>query len=115
MSLLTESIPIETASDGTDLSTFRAGGILLHAIRLELGTLSTPDFTITEQPNGDSILAVAAVAADKTWYPSVLDDDAAGADVAGSARPYPVYDRIQIATAGGGANKTGRLILLYER
>lgn len=115
MAIQEHSVPIVTASDGTDQSTVNLGEVLLHAIRLELGTLSTPDITVTEEPIGDTILGVLAQAADKTWYPSVLGTDAAGADIAEAARPYPVYDRIQVAIAGGGNVKTGRLILLYER
>src|SRR5262245_22977744 len=106
MSLATHRVPIVTASDGTDLSTINLGSVLVHAVRLELGTLTTPDITITEEEIGDTIVAEAAIAADKTWYPSVVDTDADSAAVTGSTRPYPVIGRIQVAVAGGGDTKT---------
>lgn len=115
MSLQVKSVPILTDGDGEATVTVRAGGCIVRAIRVELGTLSTPDFAITEQPGDTAILTVAGVAADGTFYPSVLADDEEGADVAGAALPIPVFDRIQIVVAGGGAAKTGRLILLLER
>lgn len=114
MALLQKSVPITTDASGNATVTVRAGGLLLRAIRVELGTLSTPDFTITEQPSGNAIIAVAAVAADTTLYPSVLADDASGVDITGAAMPYPVFDRIQVAVAGGGNTLTGRLIFLYS-
>jgi hypothetical protein len=115
MSVLTKSVPIVTAADGSASVDVRAGGLILHAIRVELGTLDTPDITVKEQPANTTIIAVAGVAADATYYPSVLSDDASGADVAGAAVPVPVYDRLEVTVAGGGNAKTGRLILLYER
>lgn len=115
MSILIKSVPITTAADGSDLTTVRAGGMVLHAVRIELGTLDTPDITLKEQPADTTILAVTGVAADATYYPSVLSDNSSGVDVVGAAVPVPVYDRIEITTAGGGNAKSGRVILLYER
>lgn len=115
MSILTKSVPIITAADGSASVDVRAGGLVLHAVRVEVGTLSTPDITLKEQPANTTILAVTGVAADTTYYPSVLSDNASGVDVVGAAVPVPVYDRIEITVAGGGDTLTGRLILLYER
>jgi len=115
MSLLTKSVPINTVADGSDLVTVRLGACVLRAVRVELGTLSTPDIAITEQPGNTSILSVSGVAADGTYYPSVLADNASGVDVVGAAWPVPVLDRIQVAIAGGGDTTSGRLIFLYER
>lgn len=116
MSLLTYSVPIVTAADGSDQTTVRLGPCLIHLVRLELGTLSTPDITITEQPGNKTLLSVTAVAADTDWLPSDLASTAAagGADVAGAALPVPVLDRIQINVTGGGNTLTGRLIFLYQ-
>jgi len=114
VSLQVKSVPIVTAADGSATVTVRAGGVVIRAIRVELGTLSTPDFTITEQPGNTGILAVAGVAADGTYYPTVLADNASGVDVVGAGLAIPVYDRIQIVVAGGGDTKTGRLIFLLE-
>ena len=114
MSLLTRSVPITTAADGTDLTTIRLGPCVIRMIRLELGTLDTPDITITEEDGGKMLLGVAAVAADADYYPTVLGQDNAGADVLGAAVPVPVLDRIEVATVGGGDTFTGRLIFFYE-
>ncbi len=114
MSLLTKSVPIVTAADGTDLTTVRLGPCRLHMIRFELGTLSTPDIAITEQPGNKTLLSVAAVAASKDYLPTMLGQTTGGVDVAGAGLPMPVLDRIQIAIAGGGDTLTGRLIFLYE-
>lgn len=115
MSILIKSVPIVTAADGSASVDVRAGGLILRAVRVEVGTLSTPDFAITEQPGNTAILSVAAVAADTTYYPSVLSDNASGVDVVGAGVPIPVFDRIQILVSGAGDTKTGRVILLYER
>jgi hypothetical protein len=114
MSLLTRSVPITTAADGTDLTTVRLGPCVLRLIRLELGTLSTPDIVITEEPGAKTVLDVAAVAADGDYSPTMLGQTTGGVDVPGAALPMPVLDRLQVATAGGGDTKTGRLIFLYE-
>lgn len=115
MSLQTKSVPIVTDPSGADVTMIRAGGVRIHAIRIELGTLETPDITITEDPSTDSILALTGVAASVTKYPTVLGQTSAGANIAGAAVAFPVYDRIKIVTAGGGDTKTGRVILLLER
>ena len=115
MSLAVKSVPIVTDGAGAASVTVRAGGLVLRAVRLELGTLSTPDITLTEEPGSTAILAVTGVAADTTWYPTVLGDNGSGVDVTGAALPIPVYDRILVVVAGGGATTTGRLVLMYER
>lgn len=115
MSLLIKSVPIITAADGSASVDVRAGGMLLWAVRVELGTLDTPDITLKEQPDNVTIISVAGVAADGTYYPSVLADNASGVDVVGAGLPVPVYNRITITVAGGGDTKTGRVILMYER
>ncbi len=114
MSLLTKSVPIVTLADGTDLSTVRLGPCVLRMIRFELGTLSTPDITITEEPGGKTLLGVLAVAADTDYVPTVLGQDSAGADIVDVGLPTLVLSRIQVAVAGGGDTKTGRLIFFYE-
>ena len=115
MSLLVEQVPITTLPNGTDLSTVRAGGCIVRAIRVLVGTLSMPDITITEQPSNTTILAVTGLAADASYVPLMVGQDHAGADITGSAVPIPVVDRIQIAIAGGGDTKTGQVSLLLER
>jgi hypothetical protein len=115
MSIQVKSVPIVTDGSGDALNTVRAGGVILRQIRIELGTLTTPDITITEEPEGTSILALTGLNADKTVTPLVVGQDDAGEDIVGSAAALPVYSRIQIQTAGGGNAKTGRVVFLLER
>lgn len=115
MSIDIESVPVTTLADGTDLSTLRAGGFILHGIRIELGTLDTPDITITEEPIGTTILAVTGLAADGDYTPLVEGHDDAGDAIVGSAAPVNVYGRLEIATSGGGDTKTGVVRFLVER
>jgi hypothetical protein len=114
VSLLSRSVPIITAADGSDLTTVRLGPCVLRLIRFELGTLSTPDITITEQPGNKTLLSVAGVATDKDYLPTMLGQTTGGVDVVGAALPMPVLDRLQIATSGAGDTKTGRFIFFYE-
>lgn len=115
MSLVEQRVPITTDGTGVDLSTVRAGGCIVRAIRLTLGTLTTPDLAITEEPAGTDIWTEAGIAADKSVVPLLVGQDDAGVNIAASAVPVPVIDRIQVAISGGGANKTGEIVLLLER
>lgn len=114
MSLLTHRVPINVAADGTHMDTVRLGPCVLRMIRVELGTLSTPDFTITEQPNNKTILGVSALATDKDYLPTILGSNTAGADVVGAALPTTILGRIQIATAGAGVSTSGEITFFYE-
>jgi hypothetical protein len=114
MSLLVKRVPINVAADGSDLTTVRLGACVLRMIRIEKGTLDTPDIAITEQPNNKSILSVAGLAADKDVLPTILGGNASGVDVVGAALPTPVLGRIQIATSGAGVSTTGEITFLYE-
>lgn len=115
MSIDIQDVPITTLADGSDLSTVRAGGLILRGIRIEVGTLSTPDIAITEEPGAIPILAVAGLAADASYVPLVPGHDEDGAEIAGSAVAIPVYGRLEIATSGGGDTKTGLVRLMFER
>ena len=116
MSIVAERAVIVTNSGGVDQVTVRAGGCIIRGIRLEHGTLAAgTDITITEQPSGDAILTLTNQAADGRWAPTAPGQDDAGADVAGSALPVAVFDRIQVAVAQGGDTKTGVVTLLLER
>ncbi len=115
MSLAVQSVPILTNGSGVDASTIRAGGAVIRRIVIEVGTLSTPDIAITDEPSGVSILAVAGLTDDASYVPLQVGQDDAGADISGSAVPVPVIERIQIATSGGGATKAGRVLFLLER
>jgi hypothetical protein len=114
VSLLVRSVPINVAADGTDLTTVRLGPCVLRMIRVELGTLSTPDITITEQPINKTILGVAGLATDKDYLPTILGGDASGVDVGGAGLSVPVLGRLQIDTAGAGVSTSGEITFFYE-
>jgi len=86
----------------------------LRAVRVELGTLSTPDFVIKDQPADVNLLTVAGVASDTTYYPQVATNDPADG-TAGDAFTSPVvFGKIVITVAGGGASKSGYVRLIGE-
>lgn len=114
MTLLVRTVPINVAADGTDLTTVRLGPSVLRMIRVELGTLSTPDITITEQDNNKNILTVAALATDKDYFPSVLASNTSGVDVVGAGLGTPILGRLEIAIAGAGVSTSGEITFLYE-
>jgi len=114
MSLLVRRVPINVAADGSDLTTVRLGPCVIRLIRIEKGTLDTPDITITEQPNNKSLLALTGLAADKDVIPTILGGNGTGVDVVGAALPAPGLGRIQIATSGAGVSTTGEITFLYE-
>jgi hypothetical protein len=115
MSIAVKSVPLVTDGSGDAQATVRAGGIVLQRIDVEIGTMTTPDVDITEEDAGTVILSVNALAADATYYPTFEGTDSTGAAVTGSAVPVVVRDRIQIVVASGGASKSGRVVLTYER
>ncbi len=79
MSLAIKSVPIVTDGAGAASATVRGAGMIIRRIDLELGTLSTPDVDITDEPTGTSVLSVDAVAADATYYPTIRGQDTTGA------------------------------------
>lgn len=114
MSVQGKVVPVVTASDGSFSATVR-GECVLRAVELTLGTLSTPDLSITSEPAGTVILAEAGIATDKLYFPTAVAQDADGADIAGSYVPFAVPNRLEIAISGGGDTKTGSIKLIYER
>jgi hypothetical protein len=92
---------------------------LVRGIGIVLGTLSTPDITITDALTGDNILTVAAVASNTRYQPKITATDPADGtalDTPGDvAYEAPACLRtMTIAVAGGGAVTTGTLYLLME-
>lgn len=108
-------VHLKIETDGAGAATVQTNfyGELI-AIDLTLGTLSTPDIAITEEPAGTEILTVAGVAADTRYYPSA---EAAGTDGAGLTEyaHVVVLGKLQVAVTGGGANKSGEIRLLVDR
>jgi hypothetical protein len=114
VSVLTKRVPIVTNGSGVSAASVRLGAARLLAIDVALGTLSTPDITITEQPANVVVMAVAGLAASTRYNPSVALTGDDGAAVAGAFGPYVALGRLDVAIAGGGATKIGELTFTYE-
>jgi hypothetical protein len=93
------------------------------AVGLVIGTLETPDITITDALTGAAIFAKTGIAASARWAPRVLEQDSAGVDIAAAAGPPvinnvygppSIFRTVTLAVAGGGATKTGTAYLLLE-
>jgi hypothetical protein len=127
MSLYSKRIPLRTSSEGTVSVDVRITGPLV-AVDLQLGTLSTPDIEITDEPAGITLLDVAGVDADARWQlgrllqgsdgedltVEVHDGDDGTSEVSAYAPPV-VIGRVHIAVTGGGASKGGLLTLVFNR
>lgn len=114
MSFIEQSVPIVTDGTGVASADVRIGGGILHCVALELGTLSTPDIALTDEPAGIALLTVAGVAADTRWNLGTLAQKPDGTNSTTYVR-VPVMGRIHVAVTGGGNVKTGRLVFLIER
>lgn len=96
----------------------------IRAIEVLLGDLSTPDIDITDGVYGDTILSVNGLAADTVYRPgiplmddagSAISEDASGSgDMVGAYAPLSVMGTLKVEITGGGNNKTGRVVVLYE-
>ena len=116
MSFLTQSVPLTTDGSGAVTRDVRVGGGLLLAVEVELGDLDTPDITLTDEPGAHALLAVTGLAADARYQLAAQNQKTAdGTNQSGAFTPPVVMGRIHVVVAGGGATKTGRLVLLLER
>lgn len=115
MSVQVRSVPLTTDGTGVASATVRAAGCKLLAIEVALGTLSTPDIAITDEPSGRDLLSVAGLAADAHYTCGVQLQDIDGTDLTGAFGVPVVTGRMEIAVTGGGAAKTGRIVLVLER
>lgn len=115
MTLLLQSVPLNTDGTGAVSRDVRFAPGRLHAVAFEIGTLETPDLTLTDEPAGVELLAVTGLADDDRWNLVAQAQGSDGDDVVGSFVAPLVYGRVHVAVAGGGASKTGRLVLFVER
>lgn len=103
------------AASGTVAITGALGGGLLHAVYVDIGTLSTPDITITDTQTGAAILTISAVAASGRYQPRSALHDATGSAIASAYGAAPVGGSVTVVIAGGGATLTGTVYLYVER
>jgi hypothetical protein len=107
-------VPIKTAADGTFTTDVRMYGVI-EAIAVRLGSLDTPDITVTDGLTGGAILAVTGVAADARYHPRVKVQTSVGADADPVVLDKPAVTGIcRVAVAGGGNAKSGVVVVLFN-
>jgi len=84
---------------------------VIRKIFVDLGTLETPNVTITDKDTGETILGVTGVAADTKYYPKVVCQGTDGSDLTGDNNIYalPCATTVTITIASGGDTKTGEV------
>jgi hypothetical protein len=107
-----KTVVVETDAAGAFTYERRMAGVV-KAVAIDLGTLTTPDVTITDGTWGTSILAVTAVAADTIYRPVVAAQDTAGSAIASTYTEPAILGTLKIVVAGGGANFAGTIRLLF--
>lgn len=119
MSTRTKTVTLgPTDGSGNFSVTVTAPG-LVRAIGIDIGSLSTPDITVTDALTGANILTVAGVAADARYQPKIVATDPADGsalDATGDiAYESPACLRtMTIAVAGGGVAGVGTAYLLMD-
>ena len=114
MAVHAKSFSITTAADGSATFTATQFYGVIEAVAFRLGSLDTPDFTVTDGLSGGAVLAVAGLATDKRYHPRVVEQDGAdGTDLTTVTRPAAT-GQLKIVIAGGGNKKTGAVIVLWE-
>jgi hypothetical protein len=116
VSVIAYPVPVTPNGDGDDQSTVRAAGCKLLGVKVEMGTLTSMDVAITDEPSGAALLSLTGVAADGVYQPAVaMADSADGTALAGAFAIPVVFGRLQVAIANGDADETGEITLLVER
>jgi len=114
MAVHAKSYSITTAADGSATFTATQFYGVIEAIAFRLGSLSTPDITVTDGLSGGAVLAVTGLAADTRYHPRVLEQDGVdGSNLTSVTRPA-VTGQLKVVIAGGGDKKTGSVVVLWE-
>jgi hypothetical protein len=114
MAMHSKAYSITTAADGSaTLSITQFYGVI-EAIAVRLGSLDTPDVTITDGLSAGSVLAVSGLATDKRYHPRVLAQDDSGANITDNYTRPAISGQLKIVIAGGGNKKTGSVIVVWE-
>lgn len=117
MALRTYQVALLTDGAGAQSKAITAPGKIV-AVGLVIGSLSTPDVTLTDDLTGGAIFAKASIASSGIWQPKVVAVSVAAAalNTAGDvAYDSPACLRaLRIVVAGGGDTKAGTLYVLVE-
>lgn len=102
---------------GTVTSTRIINGLLM-AIKVVQGatpkSTSVTTVTISDGVTSQTLLITpAASTASKWYYPRVLEQDTSGADITGQYTLLPLNGAVTIALAGGNANQTDDVSIMY--
>ena len=84
---------------------------IIRKIFIDLGTLETPNITITDKDTGETILGVTGVAADTPYQVKILAKGTNGSNLTGDHNIYtlPCATTVTITIASGGVTKTGEV------
>ena len=104
-------VTVETDADGEFTYERRMAGVI-HGIAIDIGTLTTPDITITDGVWDTAVLTVAGLAADAIYQPVAAASTVLGAASA-TLVPVPIFGSLKIVVTGGGANFTGTIRFLF--
>jgi len=109
-----KNIPITTSASGAFVGDVNVTGEIM-AVAVDLGTLSTPDITLTDLLTGDTILAKTGLATDKLYEPRRLVQDAStGADIAVTYDRPVVMGKLHVVIAGAGDTLSGAIRVAYR-
>lgn len=91
----------------------RLYGVIV-GLGIRLGTLTTPDVAVTDGLTGAEVYSDTGLVADTRVIPRVLVQDASGSDIAATYDKPVITGTLHVAITGGGATKTGELVIVYE-
>lgn len=107
-----------TSASGTEISPHVVSGrILAVYVEYDASTAATTDITLTtlgKAAPAMTILTRTDTATSGWFYPRVLLDDTAGADLTAVYDSLPVDDHLKLTIAQSTIGKTIRVYVLYE-
>jgi hypothetical protein len=107
-------IAVTTDASGDFSATFHVYGTL-HGVFVELGDLSTPDITISDDVREVDLLDVSGVAADTFYQLSSQLQGDDGSDLTGAFGPPAIMGSLLVEVAGGGNAKSGTISCLISK
>lgn len=114
MSFGIRRIAVTTDASGDFTASYHLYGTL-HGVNVELGDLSTPDITISDDVRAVEVLAVTGLAADEFYQLSAQMQGDDGADLTGAFGAPAIMGSLLVEVAGGGNAKSGTISLLISK
>lgn len=106
-------VTLTTDGGGDALAEIRLYGVI-HGVGVRIGTLSTPDVTITDGLTGAPVFSKTGMTTDLRVQPRVPVQDEDGVDIPSTYDSPVVTGLLRIEVAGGGSSRTGEIVLVYE-